>query len=250
MRRRFALVLSLLLLPALADAQRTMVPRRGPARPAPMPPQAPAIAREYSYVRLPYSVESYPFISQFSANGFVAPGIMSNWTAGGIGTRLDYRLSSYVSLTLDATGDVMGGPARTRTLEIGTRLRTKASERRLHPYVDARFGYLSATDSYVRPFDYVDPYTTFTPMGPGTRYSDGWGALGGVGMEYRLTNWVSLTSSASAMQSWMSMYRFQGNEPGTTKYTMRQYRYTVGVRFHPVKLMGLGQEAFAQQVNP
>src|SRR4051812_46933558 len=64
MRIRGLVAIALLLLPAGLSAQRNgRLPRifgRGPAQPAPLPPQAVPIARELSYRRSHMSFESYP----------------------------------------------------------------------------------------------------------------------------------------------------------------------------------------------
>ena len=116
MRHRAFVALALLFVPALASAQRIPMPRpgRGTMRPD-VPPQAPVIAREMSYVRLPYSSETYPFVSTGRASW--SDGL-SSWTSGGVGQRLDVRVLPYVSLTLDLTSTFWGGPVFARTAEL------------------------------------------------------------------------------------------------------------------------------------
>jgi len=238
MRIRSVVAIVLLLLPAVSDAQRVRLPRmgRGPARPTPLPPQPAVVSRALAYKRLPLSVESYPLISHFQAAGFVAPGVVTSWTSGGVGTRLDYRVARHVSATVDMTSSFFGGPARTQTLELGTRLRPERSERRLYPFIDVRAGYVSAYDSFMRPGDFADPFAP-TLGGMGSRYSQGVGGVGGVGLEYALTRMISLTTAASAMRARMTTYNFRGVAPANASYLMTSYRYTLGIRFNPARLM-------------
>lgn len=238
MRIRSVVAIVLLLLPAVSDAQRVPLPRtgRGPARPAPLPPQPAVVSRALAYKRLPLSVESYPLISHFQAAGFVAQGVVTTWTSGGVGTRLDYRVARYVSATMDLTSSFFGGPARTQTLELGTRLRPERSEHRLYPFIDVRAGYMNAYDSFLRPGDFADPFGP-TLGGLGSRNSHGVGGVGGVGLEYALTRMISVTTAASAMRARMTSYDFRGVRPGSNAYTMTSYRYTLGLRFNPVRLM-------------
>lgn len=251
MRIRAVAAIVLLLVPAVASAQRTPLPRagRGPARPAPLPPQAPTIARELAYKRLPLSVESYPLISFVESSGF-AEGALTRWTSAGMGTRLDYRVTRLVSATLDMTSSLFGGPARTQTVEFGTRLRPERSERRVYPFIDVRAGYAHAYDTYLRPMDYVDPYSTATPIGVGARYSQGVGAVGGGGIEVALTRMISLTTAASVMRTQMTTYGFRGARPATNSYRMTSYRYTLGIRFNPVRVIRPPGTALPASADP
>ncbi|MEX2179282.1 MAG: hypothetical protein WD801_11260 [Gemmatimonadaceae bacterium] len=239
---RSVVATALLLLPAVSSAQRVPIPNgRGPARPAPLPPQPPAVARELSYVRLPVSVESYPMVSRFETIGFSENGITS-WTSFGMGTRADLRVTRLVSATLDMTSSVFGGPAQTQTVEIGTRLRPERNERRLYPFADVRMGYVHSYDGYFRPYDLADPYVGMS-AGVGSRYSQGVGVVGGVGMEYALTRTLSLTASASTMRARMTTYRFTGAQPSSDRYRLTSYRYIAGLRFNPVRYLARQQGA-------
>ncbi len=238
MRIRAIIAIVVLMVPTEASAQRLRLPRmgRGPTRPAPLPAPPATIARELSYVRLPVSVESYPLITHFQSSGFAAPNAPSSWTSAGAGTRVDYRVTRHVSATIDMTSSLFGGPARTQTLELGTRLRPERSDRRVYPFVDFRFGYMLAYNNYFQPFDLVDPYGTSTP-GPGSRYSDGVGGIGGVGLEYALTRTLSLTTAGSVMRARMTTRSFQGANPSSDSYRMTSYRYMLGLRWNPVRFL-------------
>jgi hypothetical protein len=238
MKARYVVAIMLLLVPALADAQGRL-PRIGrrPGRPAELPPQPPSVARELAYKRLPYSVESYPLISHFVATGFVAEGVTTSWTSGGLGQRADYRLARNASITVDMTSAFLGGPARTSTFEVGTRLRPERNERRLYPFVDLRVGYANAYDSFYRPGDFADP---LTPTGSvyGSRFSHGVGAIAGAGLEIALTRTLSITTAASALRARMRTSNFRSASAGTDRpYLMTSTRYALGLRWNPVKVM-------------
>ena len=237
MRIRHVVAIALLLAPAAADAQ-VRLPRigRGPARPTDLPPQPPSVARELAYKRLPYSVETYPLISHFVARGFVAEGVTSKWTSGGVGQRADYRLARNASITVDLTSAFLGGPARTSTFEVGTRLRPERNERRVYPFLDLRVGYANAYDSFYRPGDFADPFSPTTGA-YGSRFSHGVGAIGGAGLEVALTHTISITTAASALRARMRAYSFRTPGPGDGPYLMTSTRYSLGLRWNPVKLM-------------
>lgn len=242
MRIRTVVAIVLVLLPAGLSAQRIPLPRgRGAARPAPLPQQPPALAREMAYKRLPISVESYPLLSFVQAPEFTGDGLMSSWTTFGMGTRADYRITSHFSATLDMTSSFLGGPALMQTVELGTRFRPQWSERKLYPYADVRVGYLAAYNRYLGTID--DPFGGTLGGGylyGGARYSRGFGAVGGVGMEYLLTRRFSLTTAATFMRSRMHAQGLQDAEATRTRYPMTSYRYTLGIKFNPVRTIKSG----------
>ncbi len=248
MRTRALVAFVLLLLPALGEAQ-LRVPRigrrPGPTRGEPNPPMPPSIARELSYKRLNYSVESYPMVAHFDTWGYLSPGAPYDWTSGGAGTRVDYRVSHNFSATLDMTSSFIGGPMISNTVEIGTRARAPYGERRLYPFVDLRLGYVLALESDVRPYDVVDPFSPSQPVGRSGRYSQGLGGIAGTGVEYMLTRSISLVTSASVIQARMRQHSFRGTQVGPSSYLMNSYRYMVGLRFNPVRTIPriLGQQA-------
>lgn len=226
MRARSCLALLLLAMPVALDAQRIPMPRirdRGPATPAPLPPTARPIAREMSYIRMPFSVESYPLISHFTS-----PALRSSWTAGGAGTRVDLRLAPAVSLTLDMTSSFVGGPMTTQTVELGTRLRPPQSDSRWYPFLDVRAGYLNSYDRQLRPYDFVDPAFTATY----SRMNHGLGGVVGTGVEYNLHPRWTITTSASYLRARLSPL-YQDDRPSDYRYGLSAVRYTLGVRYNP-----------------
>jgi hypothetical protein len=231
------LAMVVLLLPAGLSAQRLPLPgsgRRGPARPAPLPPQPEPIARNLAYKRLRLSVESYPLIS-YVRSPVTGDGPVSDWTSFGMGTRADYRVARHVAVTLDLTSSFAGGPADVYTAELGIRLRRERSERTLYTFADFRVGYARSSSGF---FDAIgDGYTYPTTDGGAFRYSSGFGGVGGVGLEYALTRTLSLTTAASVMRNRMTTQTLVGPQAGERSYTMTLYRYTLGVRYNPVRVI-------------
>jgi hypothetical protein len=228
-----ALALVMLLLPDDLGAQRIPLPgtrRPGPARPAPLPPQPEPIARNLAYKRLRISVESYPLISYVRAPGF-ADGPFTNWTSLGAGTRADYRLARNVSLTFDVTSSFAGGPANVHTAELGTRLGRERYDRRLYPFLDLRVGYAGAYSN----FDAFGGFATGEPRG--FQSSEGFGGVAGVGAEYTLTRTLSLTTAASVMRTRMTTRTLFGAGQGENSFSMTFYRYTIGLRWNPVRVI-------------
>jgi hypothetical protein len=236
MRIRALFAIAILLLPSAVSAQRIPIPtRRGPARPTPLPPQPPTITRELGYRRLPYSIETYPLISRVVSPGFVNG--TPSWMSGGLGTHADLKVTPVVSVTLDITSSFLGGPIASQTAEFGTRLRPRYSESRLYPFVDARVGYVYAYHNQFRPL--YDPY--MSPMSDGFgyvgRYSQGIGAIAGGGVDFALTRRFFLTTGAAVTRSHMWVQGFQNVTPDRNTFGMTSYRFTLGVRYNPVRVL-------------
>lgn len=237
MRARALAALSLLLIPAGLTAQRIpfRIGSRRPVPPAELPPTAGPIARELSYKRLNYSVESYPMVAYFSAPGFMGGGLPSHWTSLGGGSHLDYKLTHLASATLDLTSTLLGGPTSTGTAELGMRFHPECAEgdHRAYPYVDFRAGYMSTFD--IRTNDQFYGYPS-GPIGYGSAYSQGFGGIAGVGMEYVLSRQFSLLSSASVFHGGMTAYNVNGPYV-RSHFGMTAYRYTLGLRYNPVRMV-------------
>jgi hypothetical protein len=231
---RAAIAIVSLLLPAILSAQRIPLPVSRPARPQPLPPQPTPIAQDLAYRRLRLSVESYPMVSFFRAPAYASNGTFPGWTTFGVGTRADYRVSKYVSATLDMTTSFLGGPALVETAEIGTRVGRPRSEGRWYPYADLRAGYVAAFTDNAYSIDGI--YGGPTPQGSlVATYSHGIGGIGGLGMEYALTRIFSLTTELSVMQSGMKTHGFDGPEITDRHFGMTVIRYTLGIRLNPVR---------------
>ena len=237
MRLRTLAVTALLLVPSIAEAQ-LRAPRPGtgrrPGQPVPLGTQPEVIARSQAMTRSRYSVETYPLISRVST-----PGV-STYTSLGTGTRLDWRLTPYMSWTFDLTGAYLGGPAIAETAELGVRFRSDNWEQRVRPFADLRAGFEHAYESFAQN----------TPLGIGpasglagtSRYSRGFGAVAGAGIETSITNTFALTTAVSVLRTNMETYRMQGISVPTAgdNFRMTTYRLAVGIRYNPVRMMRSG----------
>lgn len=248
MRNRAVVAASLLLLPlpVVASAQRIPIPiigRRAP-RPAELPPQPGAIARELQYRRWRLSVESYPLVSYVQAPGLSGVKALSSWATFGTGTRADYLLNRNFSATLDFTSSFLGGPAITNTAELGTRVHPEWAEHKLYPFVDLRVAYITTYDRSLGGYD--DPsYFISTPNpanGYVVRYSNGFGAIGGGGVEYSLTPRWSLTSAMSVLATRLSPRDFSSAGVVPSGIQMTSVRFTFGVRYNPIRIIQPGTD--------
>lgn len=230
-------VIAALLVPVGSSAQQLPLPlpgtrKPGPAQPAPLPPQAGPVARNLAYKRMRLAVESYPLVSYVQASS----GLVPNWTSFGAGTRADYRLTRHVALTLDFTSSFAGGPADVHTGELGLRFRREGSARTLSTFADVRVGYIAASGGQFNPItgDYGYPVTGDAGS---LSFSQGVGAAVGAGMEYALTRSLSLTTSGSVMPTRVTTRAFIGGPPSEHRFNMTLYRYTLGIRYNPVRLI-------------
>lgn len=245
MHTRALVAIALILLPGELLAQRIRPPRvvdptGGPVGPVALPPQAPTIVREMSYRRLRLSVESYPLVSYIEAPGFAANSPISSWTTLGAGTRMDYRVTRNLSATLDFTSSVVGGPANTQTVELGTRLRPERSERRIYPFVDLRAGYVQSYNTHNWPNDIYGNPAGF-PSAQSTRFSQGFGGVAGAGFEVDLARSWSLTSGLSVFRSRLSAFGggIAATPVGGHHYWMTAFRSAIGLRYNPVRRIDL-----------
>jgi opacity protein-like surface antigen len=166
----------------------------------------------------------------------LAGGKAAPWyTTFGTGTRADYLLTRNLSATLDITSSYLGGPAITNTAELGARLHPEWAEHKLYPFVDVRVGYAAAYERGLGNFG--DPFNTQALQnGYVVHYSNGFGVVGGAGIEYALTQRWSLTTASSVMQSRMVARDFSATQQlGNPRFDMTSLRFTVGVRYNPVR---------------
>ena len=75
------------------------------------------------------------------------------------------------------------------------------------------------------------------------RYSRGFGSVVGARLEYSLTRSLSLTTELTAMRNRMMTYRLIGpaNAPNGSTYWMTTFRYSLGLKFNPVRALYLAQ---------
>ena len=229
MRARSLVALAVLLLPSVAEAQR--LPRigtRGVPRTTPLPPQPGIVSQALAYQRMRVSFESYPFMS-FNNTGSFAGNGQSEWASVGLGTRADYRVARFLSVTLDMTSAFLGGPVLTETAELGFRVGPQRSEHSLYPYADVRYGYFLTLNG----FGGGDIGGISTGSPEAINYSQGLGGVIGGGLEYTLTRRFSLLGGFSVAHSDMTAIR---QDPSVgDKYSLTSYRYVMALRFNGVR---------------
>ncbi len=232
---RVVVAAAVLLLPVVSSAQRLPTPGRRPhpASPQPMPREPEPVARRLEYTRLHFSVESYPQLSFVQSAGFASGGA-STWTSLGAGAQLQYRFTRLASATLDLTSSLFGGPVNLQTVELGTRLARERTNRRLEPFADLRLGYSAIVnrelDSFANdPIGYPIPHGAY-----GSRYSNGWGGVAGVGVEYGLTRMFSLTTEVLGTHASMSAHDVL-SPVAQGDYGITSVRWVVGAKFNPVR---------------
>jgi len=229
-------LIALLLLPLLADVAGAQVRNpfgRGRRRVAELPPMAPEIGRDMAYRRMPYSAETYPMVTRFMSPGITNWKGSPAWTTFGTGTRMDYRLRHFASVTLDLTSSFLGGPVHMETAEAGFRFGPgRADAHRVYPFFDVRAGYAFAISKQYS-FDGLS-------QSPGidAHYMQGFGGLAGTGMEVGLTRSLSLITAAAYLRMRMTSSQFGTAPPTPTKpYPLTGYRGVVGLRWNPVRLV-------------
>ena len=244
MRTRAVAVLALFAAPAVLAAQT--LPTHAPPRPAPPPvrptspsPQPAAVSRQLAYRRARWSAETYSVITTTKVPTGPA---FSRYTSYGNGLRGDYRIRDHWSATVDMTASYLFSPAITESGEVGARYAPLSLDHEIRPFIDARLAYMHMYDSYLSSVgpslnggfggsDYADV----------NRYMRGFGSAIGVGFEFPLTQSLQLTNELSAVRSRMTAYRLIGQLPSGTAYWMNSFRYSLGVKLNPVRLMHLDQ---------
>lgn len=246
MRNRALLLTALLIAPAALSAQ-IRLPRgtRGGAPPtaAPLPPEAPIVAKALAYKRSRWSGEAYTLINTFQVPDGAG---VTTYTSFGSGTRADYRYSDHFSATIDLTASALGSPTISESAEIGTRFRPGSLDRRLRTYVDARAQFVHLYDTPNLPSPsvaIVGGVGQTSQLVAGQRYSRGFGGIAGAGFEFAFTNSLALTSELLAMRDRMTMYRFNNptEVPLASHYWMTSFRYTVGFKYNRVRSLNLAQ---------
>ena len=237
MRTRAFFMIALLALSSVASAQ-IRIPRAG-RRPTPppaeLPPRPGNVARAVAIERSHWSVEGYSMVSAFQVPS--PSGGVTAYTSLGTGTRGSYRVTNHVSATVDMTASMLGSPTITETAELGTRYAPMMWDHALRPYFDLRAGFIHMYDQFGGLFD-----NGGQTLGRGARYSRGFGGVTGTGFEYSLTRSLALTTGVSLMRSRLTSYRIApGSIPNGTDFWLTTFRYSLGFRFNPVRLLNLSQ---------
>jgi hypothetical protein len=82
-----------------------------------------------------------------------------------------------------------------------------------------------------------DPIGYPVPHGAyGSRYSSGWGGVAGAGVEYGVTNTLSLTSELLATHARMSAHDALATT-AQPSYALTSMRLVLGLRYNPVRMV-------------
>ena len=243
MRARTFVAAILVLAPSALCAQRIPLPigRRGPAHPDPLPPQPYPVAQQLAYTRSHLSFETYPMVAFIDAPGLSGIGGVQSWTSIGAGTHADYRLTPFMSGTLDLTSSLFGGPVTTQTAELGTRFHAERGTSRWYPYMDLRVGYIATHQNFgtIGNDVFTDPATE----GSYVRYSHGYGGIAGAGLEYAVTRMFSIVTGASVLHGRLAMSNLADPNVENLHFSINSLRYTLGIRFNPVHAIYDGRDA-------
>ena len=226
---RFAAVAALSTLPSITEAQGIRIGTRMPT--VGLPTQAPrvgqAIRANQQYVLSRASFESAPVFAAFSASGPDAPPA---WTSLGVGQHVDFRVAPFLALTGDGTQSMLGGPMQAMSLELGTRVGPRRSERGFVPYVDARYGYIMLSDASGQLYnDFGVGPTQQTSLS--FRGGEGWGGAVGGGIEKAVTQRFSIGAGLTYARYTVRPFAYSWGEL-TDRYSLRSYRTTISLRFN------------------
>lgn len=170
-------------------------------------------------------------------------GALTRYTSFGTGLRGDYRFTDRWSATIDMTASYLFSPSITESGEIGTRYSPLPLDRELRPFFVGRLGYMHMYDTFLTS---VSPSlnggfggSDYDDVG---RYTQGFGASLGTGVEFPLTQSLLLTSELSAMRNRMTTYRIDGSLPDDRSFWMTGFRFAVGVKLNPMQTLHLDQK--------
>ena len=161
-------------------------------------------------------------------------GGTSQFNSFGTGTHADYLVTRAFAATVDLTAS-FGGLSNSQTAELGTRYSPRAWDRRVRPFADARAAYIRLSDSYS--LGSGSAGGAAQNVNEGTSYSRGFGGIAGAGASW------AITTELLAMRTNMSTYRQTSTAklPVGTDYMMNSFRFTLGLRFSPVRTASLSQ---------
>jgi hypothetical protein len=230
MRTRVVAVIALLSLPCALSAQVLRRPStRTPAEPAPLPPTTGEIARSLAYKRARWSFEGYTMMSAIQMPTAAGPTV--TYSTLGTGTHADYRMTDRFATTVDMSVSAFGGPEM-ETAEVGTRFRPLPPGMQITPFFDLRAGYTRLSDNYSIPLG-VAGVGGATAYSDGQRYSGGFGAIAGAGIDAFLVGSWGFTAEMLAVRSHMNTYAMSGGDiPSRSSYGMTSFRFAVGLKYN------------------
>lgn len=232
MRTRAVAVIALLSLPCALSAQilRPRPSTRTPVEPATLPPTTGEVARALAYKRARWSFEAY---TQFTSMALPsASGATVFQTTLGSGTHADYRFSDRLAGTADMSVSALGGPEM-ETAELGARFRPVPAAAQITPFFDLRAGYTRLADNYSIPLG-IAGIGGSQQYADGQRYSGGFGAIAGAGMDAFIFNSWGISAEVLAVQSRMTTYAINGGGslPSRTGFNMTSFRFALGLKYN------------------
>jgi len=234
MRTRVVAVIALLSLPCALSAQilRPRPSTRTPADPAPLPPTISEVARTLAYKRAHWSFEGYTMMSSLQVPG--ATGGSVAYSTLGTGTHADYRISDRFATTVDMTVSALGGPEM-ETAEVGGRFRPLPPGMQFTPFFDLRGGYTRLADNFSYPLGTVGVGGS-SQFVDGQRYSGGFGAVAGAGIDAFITSSWGFTAEMLAVRSRMNTYAITtGDIPSRSNFSMTSFRFAVGLKYNAMQ---------------
>ena len=237
MRARTLVAAALVLVPCIVGAQpRPRLPIGGqPPRAVPSGPQPRVVSEAQRYVRLPFAVEGYTFVSRMEIPGVLgASGQI--FTTGGTGTRIEYRFNRMAAATMDLTSNFIGGPIFNQTAELGLRFGPSRASADIVPFADARAGYFYSLPKQQLGGFSSNPAINYASV---VNYAYGPAAIAGGGVEFAATRLFSVTTAASVARSWMTARPTFRASQANNKYTMESYRLILSLRYNGVKANGV-----------
>ena len=204
-------------------------------------PQPAAVARQLQYRRSRWSAEAYSMITSGQVPD--GSGAFTRYMSFGNGVRGDYRYTDHWSASMDMTMSYLFSPTISETGEIGTRYAPLPLDREVRPFFDARLGYMHLYDTYLSSGSSSNTFFGGSQYADVARYTRGFGAGLGTGIEFPLTASLQLTSELSAMRNRMTTYAVTGGPglPADRNYWMTAFRFAVGVKLNPMQTLHLDQ---------
>jgi hypothetical protein len=236
MRTRVVAVIALLSLPYALSAQilRPRPSTRTPAEPASLPPTSGEIARTLAYKRARWTFEAYSMFSSVQVPSAAGAAVL--YTTLGSGTHADYRLSDRLAATVDLTASGVGGP-QMQTAELGGRFRPFPVAAQITPFFDFRGGYARLADNYSIPLGTAG-LGGAQQYADGQRYSGGFGAIAGAGVDAFIIGSWGFTAEMLAVQNRMTTYSMsdRGSVPSRAGYNMTSFRFAIGLKYNASRL--------------
>jgi len=242
MRTRLLALTALVTLSSVVSAQ---ISRRPPTRreptldPAALPKEVPEVSRSLAYRRSRLSAEAYSLVSALRLP--LASGGASTQSVYGTGTHADFRFDEHLSTSMDLTYSTLGWSGTNATVEVGSRYSPLPLDERARPFVDLRAGYMYMLDNSVT----GNPAAIGAAISGQSRYSRGFGAATGAGLDYRLTSSFSVVTELSALRTRMNLYRLTGpgsaGLPSGDRFWLTTYRVAIGLKYNAANALNLAQ---------